>query len=268
MTASGLRYIDLVTGEGDLLTRGTTVAVHYAGYLLNGKLFDTSIDSIARKNSYNPGRQLKPFGVTVGAGQVIQGWDEGLSTNMRYGGKRRLIVPAELAYGTRGFPPTIPPNSTLVFDIEVLPLKVVDSRTGGSGTASGAGGIDTMSTINGLHYIDLEKGTGKRIAPGMKLWIDYAGYLANGELFDTSIESIGKEHNFDRGGYPFKPLNLVIGRGQVIRGWDEGLTTEMNIGGRRRLIVPASLGYGPQGAPPNIPPNATLIFDVHVLRGE
>lgn len=124
---------------------------------------------------------------------------------------------------------------------------------------------DTLKTMSGLSFIVQEKGDEtKPVLPGMKVTVDYAGYLTDGTLFDTSIDSIGAIHGFDRGGYPFEPIDFTVGTGQVIRGWDEGLTTDMFVGGRRRLIIPANLAYGSRqmGA---IPQNSTLIFDIHVL---
>jgi FKBP-type peptidyl-prolyl cis-trans isomerase len=143
----------------------------------------------------------------------------------------------------------------------------------------------TETTMSGLRYMVYERGTGPKVEPGMKVKVNYAGYLSDGTLFDTSLDSVGRLHNpsgrpfsslpdtvnrskfFDRGGYPFEPIEFVVGKGQVIRGWDEGLTTDMYVGGRRRLIIPPELGYGASGTGP-IPPNATLIFDVQVLSAE
>jgi FKBP-type peptidyl-prolyl cis-trans isomerase len=145
--------------------------------------------------------------------------------------------------------------------------------------------IPTETTMSGLRYMVYERGTGPKVEPGMKVKVNYAGYLSDGTLFDTSLDSVGRLHNpsgrpfstlpdtvdrttfFNRGGYPFEPIEFVVGKGQVIRGWDEGLTTDMYVGGRRRLIIPPELGYGASGTGP-IPPNATLIFDVQVLSAE
>ena len=123
---------------------------------------------------------------------------------------------------------------------------------------------DTITTMSGLRYIVEKAGIGTKVEPGMTVKVDYAGYLADGTLFDTSIEAVGRENDFDRGGYPFEPIEFTVGVGQVIAGWDEGLTG-MQVGGKRRLIIPPSLGYGTLGSPPAIPRNATLIFDVHLL---
>lgn len=106
-TASGLKYVDVVTGKGASPTAGKTVKVHYTGTLENGKKFDSSVD------------RNEPFSFTIGVGQVIKGWDEGVMT-MKVGGKRKLIIPANLGYGARGAGGAIPPNATLLFDVELL----------------------------------------------------------------------------------------------------------------------------------------------------
>jgi peptidylprolyl isomerase len=110
-TASGLQYQDTKVGTGVQPTPGQNCTVHYTGWLYKngkkGKKFDSSVD----KN--------RPFTFAVGQGNVIQGWDEGVST-MKVGGKRTLLIPAELGYGERGAGGVIPPNATLIFDVELL----------------------------------------------------------------------------------------------------------------------------------------------------
>lgn len=108
-TASGLQYQDITPGSGDEVVDGNTVSVHYTGWLEDGTKFDSSKD------------RGQPFQFTVGAGGVIQGWEEGL-VGMKEGGVRRLIIPAALGYGEGGSPPVIPPNATLIFDIELLEI--------------------------------------------------------------------------------------------------------------------------------------------------
>lgn len=109
-TPSGLKYVDLVEGTGATPQTGQTVIVHYTGTLEDGRKFDSSRD------------RNQPFSFPIGAGRVIKGWDEGLST-MKVGGQRQLIIPPELGYGARGAGGVIPPNATLMFDVELLDIK-------------------------------------------------------------------------------------------------------------------------------------------------
>lgn len=98
---------DLSVGQGAEATPGQTVSVHYTGRLTDGSKFDSSLD------------RGRPFSFQLGAGQVIRGWDQGIA-GMKIGGKRRLTIPADLGYGAHGYPPVIPPNATLVFEVELL----------------------------------------------------------------------------------------------------------------------------------------------------
>jgi peptidylprolyl isomerase len=109
-TPSGLKYVELVEGTGETPETGKTVNVHYTGTLEDGTKFDSSRD------------RGQPFSFKIGIGQVIKGWDEGVMT-MKVGGRRQLIIPSELGYGARGAGGVIPPNSTLIFDVELLGVK-------------------------------------------------------------------------------------------------------------------------------------------------
>jgi FKBP-type peptidyl-prolyl cis-trans isomerase len=109
-TASGLQYWDINLGNGVEAKPGSQVTVHYTGWLTTGKKFDSSIDA------------GKPFNFTIGRGEVIKGWDEGVA-GMKVGGKRRLRIPADLAYGEKGYPGVIPANAILIFDVQLLAVK-------------------------------------------------------------------------------------------------------------------------------------------------
>lgn len=108
-TPSGLIYWDVRVGNGEVAKEGSRVRVHYTGWLTNGKKFDSSVDA------------GKPFDFTIGNGEVIKGWEEGVA-GMRVGGKRQLRIPPDLGYGAEGTP-GIPPNATLIFDVQLLGVQ-------------------------------------------------------------------------------------------------------------------------------------------------
>lgn len=131
-----------------------------------------------------------------------------------------------------------------------------ESDSPGSNTESFAAelGVDVdklVETPSGLRYQDLEVGTGSEAVPGTSVSVHYTGWLTDGTKFDSSVD----------GGQPFE---FRLGAGMVIAGWDEGVAG-MNIGGKRKLVIPSDLGYGAAGAGRDIPPNATLVFDVELL---
>ena len=105
----GLQYWVIREGLGAVAKEGSRVRVHYTGWLTNGKKFDSSVGG-------------QPFDFTIGNGEVIKGWEEGVA-GMKVGGKRQLRIPPALAYGDKGYPPVIPPNATLIFDIQLLAVQ-------------------------------------------------------------------------------------------------------------------------------------------------
>ncbi len=224
-TESGLEYADEKEGDGETPKAGQTCIVHYTGWLWENNAKGKEFDSSKKRNA--------PFAFHVAEGQVIKGWDEGVAT-MKVGGKRELLIPAELGYGEKGRGGVIPPNATLLFEVELLGvLKKTDS---------------------GLEYRDIKVGDGPSPKSGQTCVMHYTGWLwqsAKGKKFDSSL---------DRG----ESFSFPIGTKSVIAGWDEGVAT-MKVGGKRELLIPANLGYGASGAGSAIPPNATLFFEVELL---
>ena len=110
ITDSGLKYEDITVGEGEVATSGQSVSVHYTGWLENGTKFDSSKD------------RNDPFQFSLGKGMVIKGWDEGVA-GMKVGGSRKLTIPANLGYGASGAGGVIPPNATLIFDVDLLAVS-------------------------------------------------------------------------------------------------------------------------------------------------
>ena len=226
-TKSGLRYLDVEEGTGELPTAKQTCIVYYTGWLWEKGAKGMEFDSLHSKN------RGEPFAFHVGSGEVISGWDEGVSS-MKVGGKRELLIPPELAYGTRGTGGVIPANATLLFEVELVGvMKIVDG---------------------GLEYRDVKEGTGAKPDAGQTCVVHYTGWLwrnAKGRKFDSSRDRDD-------------PFSFRLGAGEVIKGWDKGVAT-MKVGGKRELLIPADLGYGARGAGRGIPSNATLFFEVELL---
>jgi thimet oligopeptidase len=233
---SGLGWWVIDEGEvgGESPSPSDIVKVHYSGWLEDGTKFDSSVDR----------GQPAVFPLN----RVIPGWTEGVSA-MKVGEKRKLRIPANLAYGSRGRP-SIPPDSTLIFDVELLDImdyaKVPPMEQLPGETVTG----DISTSDSGLQWYDIVEGDGETPEnPASTVEVHYTGWLTDGTMFDSSVKR-GQTIEF--------PLNGVIA------GWTEGVGS-MKVGGKRKLIIPASLGYGAAGAGGVIPGGATLIFDVELI---
>lgn len=217
--AENLELLDTVVGEGKEAQPGMRIVVHYTGKLEDGTVFDSSVT------------RGQPFSFVLGEGRVIAGWEQGFA-GMKVGGKRTLTIPPHLGYGERGAGGVIPPNATLVFDVELLDAQEVP-------------------TPGELQIEEVEVGTGTEAKPGTMVSVHYTGKLTDGSVFDSSVE---------RG----DPITITLGAGMVIPGWELGING-MKVGGKRVLTIPYNLAYGPDGYPGVIPPYATLVFDVELV---
>ena len=232
----GLKIYDEKVGSGKPAVVGTNLKVHYTGWLVSGRKFGSSKDL------------GKPFEVVLGAGKMIKGWEIGLD-GMREGGVRWLRVSPSMGYGASAFT-MIPPNSTLVFRIELVESMVDPEIAAKMDFFPDTTTLTFEHGSEGLRYAVIQQGEGEPARAGANVKVHYTGWLTNGYKFDSSRD---RDQAF----------TFPLGGGRVIRGWDLGVAG-MLPGEKRILIIPPGLGYGSRGAGP-IPGGATLIFAVEYL---
>ncbi|MCS6904332.1 MAG: FKBP-type peptidyl-prolyl cis-trans isomerase [Bacteroidia bacterium] len=223
-TPSGLEYHIIEEGNGAPIQKGMRVKLHY--------------HASAGKQELGSTFDSEPQTVLLGSGQIFAGWEEALMM-LKEGGKGVFVIPKNLGPQGANFP------GKLVMRLHVLKAEKFEPFKPYAYDKSKA-----QKTASGLQYVIIEEGRGPQPKVGEEVFVHYHGMLEDGKVFDSS---------FNRG----EPFKLKLGAGQVIKGWEEGIAL-LKKGSKAVLIIPAELGYGAQGMPPAIPPNATLIFHVHL----
>lgn len=254
-TASGIYYIMEKEGEGANPTLDDKVTVHYHGMLLNGKVFDSSVDRGVPASFPLKG--------------VVKGWQESVPL-LKPGGKAKFVIPSALAYGERGAGGDIPPNSPLVFDIELFSPEQAAKLEAEAAKKAQAAGLeqatkddvliknhlsklnikDAKSTPSGIYYTMEREGKGDNPIATSTVEVHYHGTLLDGTVFDSSVER-GK--------------TIEFGLNRVVKGWQEAIPL-LKPGGKGTFYIPSGLCYGPNPRPGGkIPPNAVLVFDVELF---
>jgi peptidylprolyl isomerase len=239
---SGVKYRDVKEGTGDPCPPGAEVKMKYTGWLPDGGVFDSGTQRFK-------------------LAELITGWQEGIP-GMKRGGIRKLVVSPSKGYGSQA-KGKIPANSTLIFEVELIDFTPgtppprprrspdkIDLTKLSDGTAPGADdpGLKPLGG-QGLMYRDLKVGDGPECPPDARVVMDYAGWLTNGSLFDSSWN-------------PGQPRLDMPLRG-LIKGWQQGVPG-MKVGGVRKLVIPPQLAYGDE-VKPGIPANSTLVFEIELL---
>jgi len=246
---SGLQYLDDSLGTGREAKADDLVSIHFKGWMVPkdtaSELFsDWTTDQSKSMLSLGDSKMRnQPVKFILNSGSFIKGTDEGI-VGMKTGGVRTMIIPSKLAYGEAGIG-FIPPSTDLKVTVELLEVKdrVVAEMWKVDSTLF-------KTTASGIKYAIISQGEGPAIEANKTVTVHYSGYLLNGTMFDSSVERD-------------EPIMFVVGQGQVIPGWDEGMQL-LKKGDKARFIIPPQLGYG-EMVLEKIPANSTLIFDTEVI---
>ena len=230
-TDSGLVYIETQAGDGRTPEEGDIVTMNIVGMLDDGTVF---------ADTYTDG---SPITATLTEEDLFAGWVEGLLL-MKEGGKARLVIPPDLAFGEEGAGGVIPADATITMDIELVTAEAPPVPTQVDES-------DLTTTDSGLQYYDIVEGEGDMPQMGQEVVINYVAWLQEGEVFIA--------RSADQGG----ELTFAIGSETVFPGWEEGVST-MQKGGKRLLVIPPDLALGEEGGG-RIPPGATLLMEVELV---
>ncbi|MFT7034724.1 MAG: FKBP-type peptidyl-prolyl cis-trans isomerase FkpA [Cyclobacteriaceae bacterium] len=236
ISGTGLRYVSNSVGNRELHEPGDFAVIHYEGKLLDGSVFDSSLDR-------------DPFAFQVGTGSVIAGFDEGVR-NINIEGSGIILIPSYLGYGSGGSG-SIGANEVLVFNIQVLSdAQIIDMEFAEIDEYVSTSSLeDEEETESGIIYKITTAGQGDTAKDGDEVAISYKGYLLDGTVFDQSTTTT---------------LDYTVGRDGLIDGWNESVYL-LNEGAKGTFIIPSPLGYGRSGFN-TIPPNTVLIFDIELVE--
>lgn len=244
---SGVQIYDDTLGTGNVCKTGDLVNVHFNIWLIKDStnLYENwNLDSTRKASKVADTRlSQKPLKFILGRQAFINGSDEAI-LGMKIGGTRTIIIPGKVAYAENPGG-QVPPNSDLKMQITLLEANTPPVVTKWQIDSS-----KVVTTASGLKYIILQDGNGENATSGKVVTVNYSGYLPDGTIFDSSVERN-------------EPITFVLGQGQVLKGWDEGLTL-LKKGSKAQIIIPPQLGYGSM-AMGKIPANSTLIFDIELL---
>jgi FKBP-type peptidyl-prolyl cis-trans isomerase len=259
-TASGLYFVETVAGTGAKPDSGSWLKIHF------------DVSTIDGKQVFSTQERGEPMKLEFGKRFDTPGFDEGVGL-LKKGGKATLIVPSKIGFGEMGRGAVIPPYSTLIYNVELVDIQSkadydkeqakikaeektkLDNAKKQETTLMKnylkEKNINVQPTASGLYYVEKVKGTGAKASAGKKVKVHYTGTLLNGTKFDSS-----RDRN--------EPFEFTLGKGQVIKGWDEGIAM-MNVGGKAILVIPSGIAYGDRDMG-TIPPYSTLVFDVELLE--
>ncbi len=255
---SGVYVVIGKEGSGDFAKTGFEVSMNYEKQALNGKKYDSNLDS-----TFN---HVAPFKANVGQRQLLSGWEEGLQ-KFKKGSKGQIFIPSKWAYGNNKFGvrpnDTIPANTIMKIDVEVLDMVdliaaaklLVEKQDSEIKEFLKANNLNATRTNSGLYYVITNEGNGANAAPGDEVTMNYTGMFLDGKKFDSNIDSAFNH---------VSPFKFTLGRGQVIRGWDEGVAL-LKKGSKAKLILPSAIAYGANGTG-GIPGNSVLQFDVELVE--
>ncbi len=258
-TSTGVYIIEQAKGEGLKIDSGNMVKLHFSVALVDGTPLFSSYD------------RPEPLKFQYGKRFDTPGFDEAIG-KMRAGTKAMVIVPSAVGFAEKGQGNIVPPYSTLVYTVEILEVqaktdyekeqaekKLKDDQMKENDKKNEASllqkylddnKIKVKPTASGLYFIEKIKGTGEQAVAGKTVSVHYTGTLLDGKKFDSSV---------DRN----EPFEFMLGQGQVIKGWDEGIAL-MKVGGKATLLIPSSIAYGDRDMGV-IPPYSSLVFDVELL---